>query len=166
MTALEALYRDVVLEHNRRPRNFRRMAAPCGCTDGVNPLCGDRLMVCLRLDGETIAEASFEGSGCAIAVASASMMTEAVAGRTRTQALALADAVSGMLRERSGDLLDGDLAALAAVSAYPSRVKCATLAWEALRAGLTSGATRVSTEDEGAPQDTWAQANESARNGH
>ncbi|MCC5863438.1 MAG: iron-sulfur cluster assembly scaffold protein, partial [Gammaproteobacteria bacterium] len=67
MGELEALYRDVVLEHNRRPRNFRRLAAPCGCTDGVNPLCGDRLMVCLRLDGETVAEVAFEGSGCAIA---------------------------------------------------------------------------------------------------
>lgn len=166
MADLEALYRDVVLDHNRRPRNFRRLAGPCGCTDGVNPLCGDRLMVCLRIEDETVTEAAFEGSGCAISMASASMMTEAVTGRSRAEALSLADTVGAMLRGREGSALEGELLALSAVSAYPSRVKCALLAWEALRAGLTDGAARVSTEAQGRTSEGRPAEQRQARDGH
>jgi nitrogen fixation protein NifU and related proteins len=154
MADLEALYREVVLAHNRAPRNFRRLPLPCQCTDAVNALCGDRLRICLRLDdGGRLAEVAFEGSGCAISVASASMMTEAVTGRTQAQALALVAEIGAMLAGGSASPPEGDVAALAGVREFPSRVKCAALAWEALRASLAEGAQRVSTEDNTQAQD-------------
>lgn len=148
MAELETLYRQVILDHNRQPRNFRRLAAPCGCTDGINVLCGDRLRVCVRLDDEQIAEVAFEGSGCAISMASASMMTEAVAGCTREQASAIGEAVTSLLAGRRTDALPDPLGALAAVREFPSRVKCATLAWEALRGALAGDDAAITTEDE------------------
>ncbi len=148
MAALETLYREVILEHNRRPRNFRRLAAPCGCTDGINALCGDRLRVCVRLDGEHIVEAAFEGSGCAISMASASMMTEAVTGATREQAHEIGAAVASLLAAGQSQTLPEQLRALEAVREFPSRVKCAALAWEALRAALAGDHSAISTEDE------------------
>ena len=147
MAELDKLYRDVILDHNRRPRNFRRLETPCSCTDGINALCGDRLRVCVRVDGEQIKEAAFEGSGCAIAMASASMMTEAIAGCSRDQAKAIGAAVSFLLAGGESHMLPEQLTALAAVREFPSRVKCATLAWEALRAALDSEDRSVSTED-------------------
>ncbi len=148
MVELEMLYREVVLEHNRRPRNFRRLAAPCGCTEGINALCGDRLRVCVRLEGEQIIEAAFEGSGCAISMASASMMTEAVTGSTRQQARAMVAALGLLLATGESHTLPDQLCALAAVKAFPSRVKCAVLAWEALRAALAGEHLAITTEDE------------------
>lgn len=148
MAELETLYREVILEHNRQPRNFRRLADPCSCTDGVNALCGDRLRVCVRLDDEQITEAAFEGSGCAISMASASMMTEAVAGATREQARAIATAVSTLLAGGQSHSLPDQLGALAAVREFPSRVKCAALAWEALRATLAGDCRVITTEDD------------------
>jgi nitrogen fixation protein NifU and related proteins len=146
MNTLEALYRDVILDHNRQPRNFRRLAVPCDCIDGVNALCGDRLRVCVKLAGERVTEVAFEGSGCAISVASASMMTEAVAGGTRQQALALAADISALLAGERDRVEPAQLSALAAVRAFPSRVRCATLGWQALRAALSGETATVTTE--------------------
>lgn len=148
MAELETLYREVILEHNRRPRNFRRLSAPCSCTDGINALCGDRLRVCVRLDGDQITEVAFEGSGCAISMASASMMTEVVTGTTREQANEIGTAVASLLAGRQASTLPDHLDALAAVREFPSRVKCAALAWEALRAALAGDHSVISTEND------------------
>jgi nitrogen fixation protein NifU and related proteins len=153
MSTLEDLYRQVILEHNRNPRNFRRLDGPCDCTDGINPLCGDRLRLCVHSgDDRRIRDIGFEGAGCAISLASASMLTEAVQGLTRDKALALADAVEAMLAGQAHDL-EAPLAALSGVQAFPTRIKCATLAWHALRAVLTDGAANVTTEQAAEPAD-------------
>jgi nitrogen fixation protein NifU and related proteins len=145
---LAELYRDVIIDHNRSPRNFRKIPPPCRHAEGLNPLCGDKLQVYLRLDDEDrIEDIAFEGSGCAISVASASLMTEALRGRSRTEAEALFKRMHGMLAGR--DQVDvtgiGKLAALAGVRQYPTRVKCASLCWHTVHSALGEGGT-VSTE--------------------
>jgi len=158
MDRLQQLYREVILEHSRRPRNFRRLATPSACADGVNPLCGDRLRLCLQRDGERIVDAGFEGAGCAISLASASLLTEAVTGLSRHEAEALAERLAAVLRgesaasESPGAEL-GALDALRGVSAFPTRIKCATLAWQALLSALRGGETSVSTEQTLEPSD-------------
>lgn len=153
MSSLEALYQEIILEHNRKPRNFREMPDATRTVDGRNPLCGDQLTLWLKLDHDTVVDVSFKGSGCAISKASASLMTAAVKGKTRTEAEALFDKfhrlVMGKLPESEQESL-GSLRALAGVSRFPLRVKCASLAWHALRSALESNATDVSTEREGA----------------
>lgn len=149
MSELTDLYQEILLDHYRRPRNFGPLDAADREVEGHNPLCGDRITLRLRLDGERIGEARFEGSGCAISTASASMMTEAVSGRTVAEALALAERFRGRLTDAAPAEPEeelGELAALDGVREFPMRVKCATLAWHALREALAGGGGRVSTE--------------------
>lgn len=145
---LADLYRDVIIDHNRNPRNFRKIAPPCRHAEGLNPLCGDKLQVYLRVGADDrIEDVSFEGSGCAISVASASLMTEALRGRTRAEAETMFERIHAMLtgREEADIATIGKLAALAGVRAYPSRVKCASLCWHTVHSALVEGGT-VSTE--------------------
>jgi len=147
---LDDLYRDVILDHNRRPRNFGPLEAADASADGVNPLCGDRLTLRLKLAADKIEEIRFEGQGCAISTASASLMTEAVKGKTRAEALGLFERIHRLLTEDDAkpDGL-GKLAALSGVRAYPARVKCASLCWHTLACALKSHdahSPQVSTE--------------------
>jgi nitrogen fixation NifU-like protein len=136
---LTELYQSVILDHNRRPRNFGELADASHTADGRNPLCGDQLTVWLRMDGDMIAEARFVGSGCAISKASASLMTAAVKGRSRADAEALFERfhrlVLGKPAADEGTPL-GQLVVFSTVSRFPVRVKCASLAWHTLKAAL------------------------------
>ena len=148
---LTDLYRDVILDHNRRPRNFGPLEPADASAEGVNPLCGDRLTLRLNLADGKIDEIRFEGQGCAISTASASLMTEAVKGKTRAQALELFDRMHRLLTDDAGSAEAlGKLAALSGVREYPARVKCASLCWHTLAAALNSPDLRtvsaVSTE--------------------
>ena len=150
---LRELYRDVILDHNRRPRNFGRLE-PQGAggevrhADGHNPLCGDRLTVYVRMNGERLEDIRFEGSGCAISTAAASLMTEAVKGKDRAAIQRLFDEVHTVLTHHDAEpgAALGKLAALSGVREFPARVKCATLSWHTLNAALEHGAASVSTE--------------------
>ena len=144
---LKDLYRDVILDHNRQPRNFGQLEPADGRAEGHNPLCGDRLSLSVRLDGDRIADIRFDGKGCAISTASASLMTEAVKGKDRAQVRALFDRVHALLTrpDAAPDATLGKLAALSGVREFPARVKCASLCWHTLNAALGDGAT-VSTE--------------------
>lgn len=132
------LYRDVILDHNRRPRNFGTLESADASVEGFNPMCGDRLTVRLKMDEDKISDIRFEGQGCAISTASASMMTEAVKGRTRAEALRLFDRVHELLTDDAAPPADelGKLAALSGVREYPARVKCASLCWHTLASAL------------------------------
>ena len=143
---LRTLYRDVIVDHSKHPRNFRTLEA-CRKADGFNPLCGDRLTVYVQIDKGVIKDVSFEGLGCAIAIASASLMTESVKGKTVAEADALFARVERMIGASPDATLDelGDLSALAGVRRFPVRVKCATLPWHALRAAA-AGDQQVTTE--------------------
>ncbi|HTQ37223.1 MAG TPA: SUF system NifU family Fe-S cluster assembly protein [Steroidobacteraceae bacterium] len=148
---LTELYREVILDHNRHPRNSGRLDPHDAEAKGHNPLCGDRLTITLRRDGERIADLRFEGNGCAISMASASLMTEAVKGRSRAEVEALFRRVHALLTEQgASDAGLGKLAALSGVREFPARVKCASLAWHTLNAALArsdpAGAGTVSTE--------------------
>lgn len=145
---LRELYRDVIIDHNRRPRNFGRLENADERAEGFNPLCGDRLDLYLALDGERISDLRFEGKGCAISVASASLMTEALKGRTRAEARRYFDEVHGLLtRADFAPTLElGKLAALAGVREFPVRVKCASLCWHTLKAALARESKPVTTE--------------------
>jgi nitrogen fixation NifU-like protein len=136
---LNDLYRDVILDHNRKPRNFGVLEPADATVEGFNPLCGDRLTVRVKMDGEQISDIRFEGQGCAISTASASLMTEAVKGKSRAEALGLFDRVHHLLTDdaASSDEL-GKLAALSGVREYPARVKCASLCWHTLVSALKS----------------------------
>jgi nitrogen fixation NifU-like protein len=144
---LNDLYRDVILDHNRKPRNFGRLDPSDAQAEGHNPLCGDRLSIFVRLNGDRIEDLRFEGKGCAISTASASLMTEAVKGKSRAAVGEIFERVHTLLTSQDArpaqDL--GKLAALAGVREYPVRVKCATLCWHTLNAALADGAT-VTTE--------------------
>ena len=145
---LQDLYRDVILDHNKRPRNFGSLDTASSHAEGHNPLCGDRLTVSLRMEGERIEDIRFEGKGCAISTASASLMTEAVKGKDRAAVRALFERVHALLTApqaaAAADL--GKLAALSGVREFPARVKCASLCWHTLNAALEHGAATVSTE--------------------
>ena len=145
---LKDLYRDVILDHNRQPRNFGKLEPADAQADGHNPLCGDRLTVFVRMDGERVADVRFEGKGCAISTASASLMTEAVKGKDTAAVSHLFEQVHNLLTQQDApagpDL--GKLAALQGVREFPSRVKCASLCWHTLNAALDRGASTVSTE--------------------
>jgi nitrogen fixation NifU-like protein len=154
VSELRDLYQEVILDHCKRPRNFGPLEGADHVAQGYNPLCGDKIKVYVALDGERLTGVRFEGTGCAISTASASLMTEALAGRTVGEAQTLFDEVHGMLTgdpsqvaEESDSL--GKLAALGGVREYPVRVKCATLAWHTLQAALAQRpgeAATVSTE--------------------
>jgi len=148
---LNDLYRDVILDHNRRPRNFGALEAADASVEGFNPMCGDRLTLRIKMSGDQIADIRFEGQGCAISTASASLMTEAVKGSTRTEALALFERVHRLLTDDAAPSDElGKLAALSGVREYPARVKCASLCWHTLASALQSSGARnppaVSTE--------------------
>ena len=138
MTSASELYQSVILDHNRAPRNFRPMPEATGHGEGYNPLCGDQLSVWLKRDGDRIADVSFQGSGCAISKAAASLMTTVVKGKTVTEADAIFDSYHRMVTGQGGpaDDLPPKLAIFAGVREFPARVKCATLAWHALKAAL------------------------------
>jgi nitrogen fixation NifU-like protein len=137
---LDDLYRDVILDHNRQPRNFGALEPADASVEGFNPMCGDRLTVRLRLSADKISDIRFEGQGCAISTASASLMTEAVKGKTRAEALRLFDRVHQLLTDDAAPPADelGKLAALSGVREYPARVKCASLCWHTLASALRS----------------------------
>ena len=140
LSALEALYREVVLEHYRNPRSRAPLAAPTGDASVTNPICGDQVQVQVAVAGERIDDVSSRARGCSIAVASGSVMTELVQGRTRAEARALGDELARVVRgEPAREGLDRRLAAFARVAALPSRQRCATLAWEALEEALAKG---------------------------
>jgi nitrogen fixation NifU-like protein len=145
---LKELYRDVILDHNRKPRNFGRLDSPDGRADGHNPLCGDELSVFVRMAGERVEDIRFEGKGCAISTASASLMTEAVKGKDRAAIRELFERVHTLLTraDAPADISLGKLAALSGVREFPARVKCASLCWHTLNAALEHGTATVSTE--------------------
>jgi len=143
---LTDLYRQIVLDHSRHPRNQRRPGRYDREAEGHNTLCGDKVHVYLQLKDDTLQDVAFEGSGCAICLASASLMTEAVRARPLQEARTAIDQFSSALTTNGAGTLTGDLAALSGVSAYPSRIRCATLPWEALRAALDSSQSTVNTE--------------------
>ncbi len=145
---LKELYRDVILDHNRSPRNFGRLEPADAHADGHNPLCGDRLTVSLRMNGDRIEDIRFDGKGCAISTASASMMTEAVKGKSKGAVAELFGKVHSLLtrQDATADPGLGKLAALSGVREFPARVKCASLCWHTLNAALERGAATVSTE--------------------
>jgi nitrogen fixation protein NifU and related proteins len=147
MMDLRELYQDIILDHGRHPRNFRAIAQPTHMARGHNPLCGDRVTVYLSMDGDRIADVSFEGRGCAISTASSSLMTEVLKGKTLAEARALfaqfhAKVTGGDIPDLPEALEEDSerLEPLTGVKAYPARVKCATLAWHAFEAALKSGA--------------------------
>ena len=136
---LSDLYQEILLEHNRRPRNFRKLEDATHRADGFNPLCGDEISLQLRLDEETVGDVGFQGHGCAISRASASLLTQAVKGASTSDAIAMFDEFHRMLTEPDAELnydLLGDLEILAGVIAYPTRIKCAILAWHTLKAAM------------------------------
>lgn len=144
MSDLGDLYQQVILDHNRSPRNCRALPDANRHAEGYNPLCGDRISLHVRVDGDVIGAVGFQGSGCAISKAAASLMTTAVEGKTTAEAGALFDAFHAMLT--GGAAAPGKLAAFSGVKAFPARVKCANLPWHALRAALENRAEPVTTE--------------------
>jgi nitrogen fixation protein NifU and related proteins len=149
---LNDLYRDVILDHNRQPRNFGALEPADASVEGFNPMCGDHLTLRLRLKDDTISDIRFEGQGCAISTASASLMTEAVKGKSRGAALELFERVHQLLTDDAAPPADelGKLAALSGVREYPARVKCASLCWHTLASALKAADLKsvpaVSTE--------------------
>jgi len=146
---LRDLYQEVIFDHNRNPRNFRVMEEADRKVEGFNPLCGDRLTLYLKMDGDKIIDASFQGSGCAISTASVSLMTEIVKGKTEVEAEELFTQFHAMTTGKEEDVnleAIGKLAVLAGVREYPARVKCATLAWHTLDAALKNEQEAISTE--------------------
>jgi nitrogen fixation NifU-like protein len=145
------LYQELILDHTKRPRNFGRLAAANRHAEGYNPICGDRLLLFVDVEGGKVRDIRFEGSGCAISTASASLMTEAVKGREVAEAEALFERVHGLVtgsRSADGGAPQlGKLVVLSGVRDYPARVKCASLAWHTLRAALRGEEGTVSTEE-------------------
>jgi len=141
------VYQQAVLEHSRNPHHLGRVSHATHEAEGFNPLCGDKVAVSLKLSGETIEAAAHETTGCAICMASASMMADAVTGKTTAESLQLIEAVNGMLLPENETNLPGmPLDALEGVRKYPSRIKCATLPWRSLEAALAGDAASVTTE--------------------
>jgi nitrogen fixation NifU-like protein len=150
MSDLTDLYQEVILDHNRRPRNFHAIDHADRRQEGFNPLCGDRLMLYVRLDGNRIADVAFQGSGCAISKASASLMTEALKGKTLDEARTLFDRFHAMITSGPETVPDdlGKLSVLAGVREFPTRVKCASLAWHTMKAAVQGADVGpVSTEE-------------------
>jgi nitrogen fixation NifU-like protein len=148
MSDLRELYQEVILDHTKRPRNFGTLEGSNHRAEGYNPLCGDRVELTVRVDGDSIRDLRFEGSGCAISTASASLMTEALKGRTIAEANHLFERFHGVVTGAVAPDADalGKLSVMGGVAAYPLRVKCATLAWHTLRAALEGSDEPVTTE--------------------
>ena len=149
MSELSELYQQVILDHNKKPRNFRKLETANHTAEGYNPLCGDHLTVYMNVEGDVVTDVGFEGSGCAISKASASMMTQAVKGKSKEQAEALFkefhSMVTGELDEETEDNSLGNLKIFAGVREFPVRVKCATLPWHTMHAALNKQ-DQISTE--------------------
>ena len=149
MTELQDLYQELILDHGRRPRNFKALDRANRSAEGYNPLCGDKVKIYVEIDGDIVKDLSFEGSGCAISTASASIMTETLKGKTRAEAeelfQAFHDLVTGRQLQLDAPEL-GKLEVFSGVSEFPVRVKCATLSWHTLRAALNGKGDVVSTE--------------------
>lgn len=154
MSDVRGLYQEIILDHNKKPHNFRVMADADHHADGYNPLCGDRITVYVKLDGDRITDVSFKGSGCAISTASASILTDVLKGKTRAEIEALFQQFHALVtghapRDGQGPEL-GKLAVFSGVSEFPARVKCASLAWHTLRSALegSEGVATTETPDE------------------
>lgn len=149
MSDLRSLYQEIILEHNKKPRNFGKMAGATRMLEGYNPLCGDHYTLYLKIEDDRIVDIAFEGSGCAISKASASVMTTLVKGKTTEEAQKIFDTFHKLV---TGELTDirfetlGKLAAFAGVSEFPARVKCASLAWHTMNSALDAKTEAVSTE--------------------
>jgi nitrogen fixation NifU-like protein len=147
MSELRDLYQEVIIDHGRRPRNFGHLAEANRSAEGFNPLCGDRLTLYLRIEGGVIRAVRFQGAGCAISTASASLMTETLRGKTEAEAGALIDGFHALVTGGEATAADlGKLAVLGGVREFPTRIKCATLAWHTLRAALAGENRPASTE--------------------
>jgi nitrogen fixation NifU-like protein len=150
MSDLRELYQEVILDHNKKPRNFQVLEEANRCAEGYNPLCGDQLTVYVQLEDDVIKDVSFQGSGCAISKASASMMTASLKGKTKAEAEALFERFHQMVTGNPDGAADpaelGKLAVFSGVCEFPARVKCAILAWHTLRAALSGNEARVTTE--------------------
>jgi nitrogen fixation NifU-like protein len=150
MSDLKELYQEVILDHNRNPRNFRVLQNSCRHADGHNPLCGDQVTIYLKLNGDVIEDATFKGNGCAISMASASLMTETIKGKTLSEVRLLFKDFQGLVTGRSADPPPGKdaekLVVFHGVSEFPVRVKCATLPWHTLQAAATDASEPASTE--------------------
>ncbi|MEK6324103.1 MAG: Fe-S cluster assembly sulfur transfer protein SufU [Acidobacteriota bacterium] len=149
MTDLQDLYQELILDHGRRPRNFRALEGASRSAEGYNPLCGDKVKIYIKMDDDILKDISFEGAGCAISTASASIMTETLKGKTRAKAKELFqtfhDLVTGQPAQLEAPEL-GKLAVFSGVSEFPIRVKCATLSWHTLRAAMNGEGEVISTE--------------------
>lgn len=143
---LTELYQELIIDHGTNPRNHQHLNDATHTAEGFNPLCGDKIKLYLKIQNNIVLTASFEGSGCAISTASASMMTEMLIGKTTTEALALFKQVKQLLTDNDTNLKLGKLLALANVKNFPSRVKCATLAWHTLEAAMQHQETTVIEE--------------------
>jgi nitrogen fixation NifU-like protein len=152
MSELTDLYQQVILDHNRRPRNYGKLEGANRTAEGFNPICGDHLTLYLRLNGDVIDDLRFEGEGCAISKASASLMTDSLKGKTAAEAESLFERIHAMLTSETDVDFDaqaeelGKLAVFSGVREYPARVKCASLSWHALHSALQGDETPVSTE--------------------
>ena len=167
MSELTDLYQEVILDHNRRPHNFRVIDAASAKQEGYNPLCGDRLTLYLTLDGDVIKDAAFQGSGCAISKASASLMTDAVKGKTVTEARDLFEHFHAMITSdpttpldelsaeaRSAQVDLGKLSVFAGVREFPTRIKCASLAWHTMKAAVAHPSTSLTAGEPVGPVST------------
>jgi len=151
MFDLKDLYQEVIIDHNRSPRNFGKLENPTQVAEGYNPLCGDKLNLYLATENDVITDVSFDGSGCAISVASASLMTDSLKGKTIKEAEQLFESFHGLIMEEENPEPEqmqslGKLAALAGVKEYPARVKCATLCWHTLHSALEGESCPATTE--------------------
>ncbi|MGH7315705.1 MAG: Fe-S cluster assembly sulfur transfer protein SufU [Candidatus Rokuibacteriota bacterium] len=146
MSELRDLYQQVILDHNRKPRNFRKLASPSQEAEGYNPLCGDRVTVEVALEGPVIRDIAFQGSGCAISKASASLMTADLKGKTVAEAEEAFERFRAMLTGDGAEAELGKLGVFAGVREFPSRIKCATLPWHTVHAALAGKAEPVTTE--------------------
>ena len=149
MSYLHELYQEILLEHNNKPRNFRKLDDANRQADGYNPLCGDQITLYLKVEDDVIADVAFQGQGCAISRASASMLTQSVKGETLAKAEEIFDGFHALITDPDADVdydLLGDLEMLSGVSAFPTRIKCAVLAWHTLNAAIEGKENSVTTE--------------------
>jgi nitrogen fixation NifU-like protein len=144
---IDDLYQETILDHSKRPRNHHSLSDANRKAEGYNPLCGDKLKLYLKMEGDVVKDVSFEGAGCAISTASASLMTESLKGKTREEAMRLIDKFHDLLTTDTPASRDlGKLVVFCGVRDYPARVKCATLAWHTLKSALSGTAETVTTE--------------------
>ena len=149
MANLHDLYQEILLEHNNKPRNFRKLEDANRKADGYNPLCGDQITLYLKLEDDVIADVAFQGHGCAISRASASMLTQSIKGETLARAEEIFEGFHALITDPDADVdydLLGDLEMLSGVSAFPTRIKCAVLAWHTLNAAIEGKEDSVTTE--------------------